>query len=503
MTGMIKSVARRSLAGALLLLAGCASPADAPVVSRPKTLPVRNFTSFSESLRCMDNLFARFGIRDYTITSAGLPDATGEISTGTKDMLISAISSMSVRSRAFRFVDFDQLQVDVNSLQNLIGFTDDFLVPNYYIRGAITQLDEGVIADSAGASIAGSAFSLGFSADQVTSVVSMDLNIGDLLTRQILPGISARNSISVTRTGRAGDAGGRINTYGLFLNIALNRAEGMHAAVRNLVELSTIEVLGKLTAVPYWRCLQIEQTNPAVEAQARQWFDAMSEREQVAFVQQALASQGLYDAPITGVRDEATKGAVARYQADNGLIADGRINFDLYASLIHQDLALGRQPDPRFGQSVSEVAARVRPNPLTLTLATPNGAKPVYQVNQSLDVTAIASQDSYVYCYYQDGGGAVTRIFPNQFQPDAHVIAGRALGIPGEARFDIVFDRPGASEQVACLASPVEVGLRLPPQLKTPDLEPMPVRSLDEIVTAFRQLDSTSLVEARLPIRVQ
>ncbi len=140
---------------------------------------------------------------------------------------------------------------------------------------------------------------------------------------------------------------------------------------------------------------------------------------------------------------------------------------------------------------------------MTLTLATPNGAKPVYQVNQSLDVTAIASQDSYVYCYYQDGGGAVTRIFPNQFQPDAHVIAGRALGIPGEARFDIVFDRPGASEQVACLASPVEVGLRLPPQLKTPDLEPMPVRSLDEVVTAFRQLDATSLVEARLPIRVQ
>ena len=74
-------------------------------------------------------------------------------------------------------------------------------MPNYYIRGAITQLDEGVIADSAGASIAGSAFSLGFSADQVTSVVSMDMNIGDLMTRQILPGMSAHNSISVTRTG--------------------------------------------------------------------------------------------------------------------------------------------------------------------------------------------------------------------------------------------------------------------------------------------------------------
>jgi Domain of unknown function (DUF4384) len=145
----------------------------------------------------------------------------------------------------------------------------------------------------------------------------------------------------------------------------------------------------------------------------------------------------------------------------------------------------------------------VRPNPLTLTLATPNGSKPVYQVDQSLDLTAIVSQDSYVYCYYQDGGGTVTRIFPNQFQPDAHVIAGRTLAIPGEARFDIVFDRPRAREAVACLASAAELGMRLPPALKTPDLRPMPVHSLDEVVAAYRHIDSTGLVEARLPIEVQ
>jgi peptidoglycan hydrolase-like protein with peptidoglycan-binding domain/curli biogenesis system outer membrane secretion channel CsgG len=500
---MNTSAMRASLAGAVLLLAGCAAPADAPVVARPKTQPVRNFTSFSASLQCMDNLLTRFGVRNLVITSAGLPDATGEIRTGTKDMLISAISTMSVRSGAFKFVDFDQQQVDVHSLQSLVGFTDDFRVPNYYIRGAITQLDEGVIADSAGASVAGGAFSLGYNQDQVVSVVSLDMNVGELTTRQILPGLSAHNSIAVTRTGKAGDTGGEINSFGLFFNISLNRSEGMHAAVRSLVELSAIEVLGKLAEVPYWRCLQIEQTNPVVEAQARSWFSDMSEREQVVFVQRALASQGLYDAPITGVRDETTKGAISRYQADNGLLANGQINFDLYASLIHEDLALGHQPDPHFGQTIQVSAAQVRPNPLTLTLATPEGTSPVYQVNQSLELTAIASQDSYVYCYYQDGSGAVTRIYPNQFAPDAYAVAGRALAIPGQAGFDIVFDRPGASEQVLCLAAPTEVGLRLPPQLRTPDLAPMPVESLDQVAAAYRDVDSSRVVEARLPIRVQ
>jgi curli biogenesis system outer membrane secretion channel CsgG len=502
MVAMNIRAVRRLTAALLLLLAGCATPADAPVIARPKTLPVRNFTSFSASLRCMDNLLTRFGVQNIVITSAGLPDATGEISAGTKDMLISAISAMSVRSGAFRFVDFDATEADVHNLQALVGFTDEFRVPSYYIRGAITQLDEGIIADTAGASVASTAFSLGYSADQVVSVVSLDMNVGHLVTRQILPGMSAHNSISVTRTGRAGDTGGQISSLGLFFNISLNRSEGMHAAVRSLVELSAIEVLGKLAQVPYWRCLQIDQTNPAVEAQARAWFDDMSAREQVVFVQRALASQGLYEAPITGELDPATEGAIARYQADNGLLADGRINFDLYASLIHQDLALGRQPDPSFGETIQASAARIRPNPLTLTLATPAGGSPVYQVNQSLELTAIASQDSYVYCYYEDGGGAVTRIYPNQFQPDAYLIAGRPLAIPGDAGFDIVFDRRGASEQVLCLAAPSELGVRLPPQLRTPDLAPMPVRSLDEVVTAYRQLDR-GLVEARLPIRVQ
>jgi hypothetical protein len=66
-----------------------------------------------------------------------------------------------------------------------------------------------------------------------------------------------------------------------------------------------------------------------------------------------------------------------------------------------------------------------------------------------------------------------------------------------------VFDRHGASEQVLCLAALSELGVRLPPQLQTPDLAPMPVRSLDEVATAYRQLGNTQLAEARLPIRVQ
>ena len=134
----------------LLMLAGCASdPKEAIEIAKPKTLPATNLTNFSSSLRCMDELLLSFGRNDIVVTSAGIPDATANVSAGTKDMLISTISAQcSVKSGAFSFVDYDATQADVHDLQSLIGFTDEFVVPNYYIRGAITQLDEGVLDEA-------------------------------------------------------------------------------------------------------------------------------------------------------------------------------------------------------------------------------------------------------------------------------------------------------------------------------------------------------------------
>lgn len=492
----------RRLGSALLplLMAGCmTSPQEASVVAQPKTRAVRNITSFSESLRCMDTLFANFGRRNIVITSAGIPDETDSISAGTKDMLISAISRMSVKSGAFKFVDFDQRQVDVHDLQSLVGFTDEFVVPNYYIRGAITQLDEGVLSESVAGAVGVSEFQVGAATDQVVSVVSLDLNIGNLVTRQILPGKSAYNSIAVVRTGYGGDLAANIESLGISFSVNLDRNEGMHQAVRTLVELSTIEVLGKLTQVPYWRCLAIEQTNPAVVTEARGWFEDMSSSEQVVFAQRALRAAGYYDGPVNGERDQTTKSAVARYQEDHGLIADGRIDFDLYASLISEDLALGHQPDPTRPSSV----ATPRPNPLTVTLATPEGSQPKYQVDDTLELTAVVSRDAYLYCYYSDARGSVVQIFPNQFQPDAYVIAGRSIGIPGKsAGFDIVFERPGSREEVMCLAAQVDAGPRLPNQLRSSDLRALPVGSLDDVATVFEQIQGLGLVAERMPITV-
>jgi curli biogenesis system outer membrane secretion channel CsgG len=484
-------------------LAACgitSAPERAYEVREPKSQIARTFTNFNESLQCMDVLLMRHGIRNVVITSDGIPDATSKVNAGTKDMLISAVSKMSVRSKAFAFVDFDQNQEDIASLHKLVGFTDEFRVPNYYIRGAITQLDEGVLAESIGGSLAFTDFEFGASKDQVVSVISTDMNVGQLTTRQILPGISASNSIVVRRSGIGGDVGATIKKVGLSFNISINKQEGMHQATRTLIELSAIEILGKLTKVPYWQCLQIEQTNPHVIAEAREWFKGMSKREQVSFAQRALASAGDYAGPVNGRLDQSTKSAVARYQARKDQIASGRVNFDLYRSLIAEDLALGEKP-----ASFKKEPLKVKiPDPLQISMTTPRGISPVYRVKETLKMTVKTSRDAYVYCYYRDARGTIARVFPNKFNPDPYVIAGRSVSIPGEkARFGIVFDRPNAQEKVLCVASHRELGLKLPDGLRKKDLAPLPVSSLDEVVSAYQKLDSGRVAQANLSIRVE
>jgi hypothetical protein len=95
------------LAALLVTAAGCAfsPPERATIVAQPQTLPVRNVTSFSASLRCMDDLFVRFGKTSYLVTAQEISGRDGKVQTGTKEMLISAISQMSIRSNAFNFID--------------------------------------------------------------------------------------------------------------------------------------------------------------------------------------------------------------------------------------------------------------------------------------------------------------------------------------------------------------------------------------------------------------
>lgn len=492
------------LAALAVLATGCAlDPEAGSVVAQPKTPAVKNITSFTPALKCMDNLFASYGKRDIIITSAGLPDATGKITAGTKDMMISTISKMSIKSRAFRFVDFDPNQVDVERLHSLIGITDQFMIPNYYIRGAITQLDAGVASDRIGGGIAMANLALGINKDQMVSMASMDLNIGDMVSRQILPGMNATNSIAIVRRGQGADVDAKIGKVGVFFNMSMDRSEGTHASIRTLVELSLIEVLGKLAQVPYWKCLEIPQTNPQMQSQARDWYDTMKPKERVLLVQRSLIGGGYMGGRPTGRVDRSTRTAIGRYQAENQLIANGRITFDLYYSLLGQKLVLASYSPPGGKGKKGVIRKKINLSPVKLSLSSNKGAKPVYRVGEKLVVKVNLKEGAHVYCYYQDAGKTVARIFPNRFSPDSYIAPREKISIPDEySSFELVMEKPGNAERIDCLASRREVGLSLPRELQIDDLTPIRGKTMKDIVAIYRKIDRVGLGHKKMAIRV-
>ena len=501
----------------MLALTACAMPnvQRATVESQPTNSAVRNITSFTNSLRCMDDLFLSYGKKDIVITSDGLPDKTGQITTGTKEMMISAISIMSTKSGAFRFVDVDRTQDSLFWIQeNWIGVRDGLLAPNYYVRGAITQVDAGVMNDNQSAGFSIPQFSIGVARDRLVSVVSMDLNIGDVVTRQIKPGLSSTNSIAVVKSGRGGDTEGLIDKAGLFFEISNDRSQGSHQSVRTLVELGLIEVLGKLTQVPYWRCLEIESTNPEMIAQARDWYDGMSTSEQIVLSKNALRRYGLFFGAADIQKTPAFLKAVNQYKVENNLIADGRIDFDLYYSFLVNNLAVQEQDKPVEELAANSGSSVIPPNNapprspsagnLSLKLEPEGGTNRVFQTGEPFSFMASVAQDAYLYCYYQDHSGTVARVFPSRFQTDPKIAAGQLTQVPSpNAGFVIGLEESGVTEQIACIATEKAYGPKKPFVLEEEDLTALEVESLAEVVDQHLDADRFNTSVQYLPIMVR
>lgn len=491
-----------AMAMMVVFIAGCVTvvppPETTQVAVAVKTPAIKTMTNFTPALRCMDDLLLAYGKKDILITTAGIPDSTGKVASGTKDMLHTAASKMSIKSKALKFIDYDTSSNDLQAVfADALSTGATFSLPTYYIRGAITQLDDSALDSQIGGGIALPFLDFGLSRDQVSSVVGLDMNIGETKTRTIIPGVNASNSLIVTRSGKSGESGGKIGKAGLTFNLSLSRSEGLSSGVRSLIELGMIETIGKLTETPYWKCLEIEKTNPTMLEQAREWYDGMAPVDRIKLVQRKLSGGELYKGAIDGKISPAFTAAVGKYQAENGLIADGRVNFDLYYALLDDDLTLA--PDPTATAAVA-TAVQTRAKLTALTLV---GDKPGtdYKVHDLLKARVQANADGFMHCYYKDTAANLVRIFPNRFSPNPLVKANITLSLPSEnSPFKIRLDKAGR-EQVACFASERE--LILPTDLKgTPDLAPLKYKTIEELSTALRKNNAT-LVEAKFDITVR
>ncbi|MBI5923719.1 MAG: DUF4384 domain-containing protein [Betaproteobacteria bacterium] len=489
--------------------------AEATTAAAPKTPAVKTITSFSQALRCMDELFLGFGKQGIVITSAGIPDETGKVKTGTKEMVITAIAKMTVKSNAFEFIDFHSQGDDLGNMFNAMGDRNRKM-PDYYVRGSITQMDDNAVRKNKGAGISLPFLDFGYSKDESFDLISMDMSVGEAATRKILAATSTSNTMVITKGGKSGEGGGKLGKLGLSFNVDLSRSEGLGASTRTLLELGLIETLGKFTQVPYWRCLDTDLTNPLIRAQARENYDILKDKELTTFIQRKLGgTMNRYKGPIDGAMNEQLKTAIAEYQSEAGLIANGKIDFDLYASLLDDTqnmlAALPTTPAPTayipgassavsMPPQVAATAPAAAPPAATqstaqsatafrVSLESDRGAKPSYKIGDLLNLNLSLNAHGTAYCYYEDATKNTARIFPNQFHADSSIKAGGNMRLPSGG-FKIRFDQAGR-ERVACIGADRE--LIVPASVKgAQDLRPLG-RALDDIVTQFKQANPSAV----------
>ena len=535
---------------AALFLAGCANPVDArkdaafqsyaTTYDRPVVRPSRALSSFSDSLLCMDYMLREAQLPTTLIASKQIPDFSSRVPVATKDMVITALSQMSRLSNAFRVVDYEVDIARQDTVQNLttILLNNNQMQlqrPALYISGAISYVEQNVISNRSDVGTSGSRLDTGLSQSRNATIIGLEMHLGDFRTRTLIPGLDSANEVVIGGAGQGLDLAGRIGSYGVTFNVGRDYTQGAGAATRTLVDLATIELIGKWARVPYWQCLTLDQTHPGFQRQMREWFDESGAQGQSALVQNALARQGylpVQPAPLPA-NAAPLRAAVARFQADKGIAVTGVIDFATYERALRNFVGLTSQGTlDRIGWNASGMVAMpagykdedgppivdigdptppITPAVTTVELQIENpqpaGERPAFTEGEQVFLSATVSRASFLYCYFVDSGGTVMRLMPNAANPNAMVPANLAIRIPDwmspNTAFIMDAGKPG-TEAVACFAMDRNPAGRLAAALQGPALKAMPgFASLDAVGQALAQsLGGDSVVRGDLQWQV-
>ena len=125
-----------------------------------------------------------------------------------------------------------------------------------------------------------------------------------------------------------------------------------------------------------------------------------------------------------------------------------------------------------------------------------------YRIGEELKLSVRPSRDAYVYCFYKDVAGEVTKIFPSQYDTTARVGAG-AQPIPApnwEAPMQLT--GPAGQAEVRCFAVDKDASAQLPPEIGKPGFAVLPAPVAASLIDVFKRVPEGSVATAAMPIQV-
>lgn len=320
------------LLSVLFFLVSCATVDPRKVdVELKEEPPAQKITSFTEALTKLGMMTEIYETETLRVQSKDIADNTGtagatggEIPRDVTEMLMSTLNSIGGK---VIFIPYNPAFIQNQMVTGYSTF-ENKTIPDVVITGGITEFDRGLetrgsnvdvgaAADFTGApkwvpsTTAGAEYSAGDKTGLAS--ITIDFNMINFQTMSGIAKMQTVNTIKVSKAVSEKELG--ITLFGPTFGLkgSIKKVQGRHAAVRLLVQLSMLQVIGKYMMVPYWNLLPEADPDPVVVESLKKSYYAMDEATRIIKLQELLFIQG-YDVTISGEMDQGTLNALQNFK---------------------------------------------------------------------------------------------------------------------------------------------------------------------------------------------
>lgn len=328
----MKIRAATSILLCIIFISGCVHPAKKirPEVQLPAYNPKTNFTSFSNALKnigqmsnYLDNESIYIAIKPVRNESA----SGGKVPEHINMMVNTAIVKMG---GSFTLLEYDEAAVSKKISEGKIVFV---------INGAITDFDENIVLINDRFDLGGyykeADAEYGNNNNRSISAVGLDFTLMNVTTGEYLKEVFSSNRMEIQSMNKNREIGFSIVGNGLGVSSYVSSQNGIHAAIRLLVELSLVELIGKWKQYPYWVAIPGKKLEKNVKEKMMADFIVAPKKEQIIQIQRLLSPMHKGRMPTDGILTPLLERGIIEFKSHQNIMPiNSQISVELYMALL-------------------------------------------------------------------------------------------------------------------------------------------------------------------------
>lgn len=298
-----------SLSSILLLGSGCGimdwfagnvSDQEVKDLDESMSQAQTRLTRYDDSLRHFGKLLEAYNIDPVRVQAKIISNDTADrtLPDDVSRMLTTSINKIGTR---VIYVPYDPNYM-INEATT--GGTINRALPKVVLTGGITEFDKDMIEKARELKAEGGVDkgqwgsnyqydgSTGYNAEESVSRMTFDLSLLDYRTQTAISSSQVSNSINIRKTKLGWGIGAFFEGCGLTFDYTLKKQQGIYYGIRLLVELSTLETLGKYFDVPYWRCIPGATQDTALVNRLREEFGYLGNNEKILYLREYMFFHG-------------------------------------------------------------------------------------------------------------------------------------------------------------------------------------------------------------------